>query len=101
LARGSPGLPAALVCATLSRRRWKAYDPTASTSTASRKAGDSRKLKSVPVKSTPLSSRASAPASSAGRNGRTPLAPESPAPWPMSVKRVIPGVLDQYAAEGG
>jgi hypothetical protein len=73
----------------------------ASTSTTSRKAGDSRKLKSVPLKSTPLFSRASAPASRVGRNGRTPLAPDRPAPWPMSVKRLIPGVLERYAAEGG
>src|SRR3954447_23414591 len=51
--------------------------------------GDSRKLKSVPSKSRPVSSRASAPARSAGRKGRTPLAPESPAPWPMSMKRLI------------
>src|SRR3954469_5333267 len=51
--------------------------------------GDSRKLKSVPSKSRPVSSRARAPARSAGRKGRTPLAPESPAPWPMSMNRLI------------
>src|SRR5256714_10162846 len=36
-----------------------------------------------------MSPRASAPASSGGRNGRTPLAPASPAPWPMSRKRLM------------
>src|SRR5919206_714076 len=37
----------------------------------------------------PLSPFASAPVSSAGRNGRTPVAPETPAPWPMSRGRLI------------
>src|SRR4051795_5453498 len=46
----------------------------------------------------PLSAFASAPASSAGRNGRTPVAPETPAPWPMSTKRLMAG--GRYADEG-
>src|SRR5437588_291381 len=37
--------------------------------------------------------RASAPASRAGRNGLTPLAPERPAPSPMSTKREMVGAV--------
>src|SRR3954471_14223219 len=52
-----------------------------------RKTGDSRKAKVVPSKSRPTSPAARPPASSAGRKGRTPAAPASPAPWRMSRTR--------------
>src|SRR3954469_16570669 len=46
----------------------------------------------------PASLAASAPTSGAARNGRTPVAPDTPAPWPMSRKRLIAG--GRYADEG-
>ena len=59
---------------------------------ASEEAGRLEEVRSrVPSKSTPMSPRASAPASSGGRNGRTPLAPARPAPWPMSRTRLDGG----------
>src|SRR5215204_3041043 len=67
---------------------------TASASTATRKPGDSTQSNDVPSKSTPTSPDASAPVRIGGRNGRTPVAPASPAPWPMSNARDI-------AQEGG
>src|SRR2546421_227241 len=71
------------------RLRSTAYARTATASTPARNAGLSRKEKSVWLKSMPMSPRARAPASSGGRNGRTPVAPASPAPLPMSRKRLI------------
>ena len=50
------------------------------------KTGDSRKAKPVPSKSTPTSARASAPAASAGRNGRMPAA--EPRPGPGDVEEI-------------
>jgi hypothetical protein len=60
-------------------------------STPARNAGDSRKLRSVPSKSIPMSPRARPPASSGGRYGRTPVADARPAPVPMSRKRLMGG----------
>src|SRR3954447_12714214 len=64
---------------------------TGSASTIARKPGDSTQSNDVPSKSTPTSPLASAPVRSGGRNGRTPVAPASPAPWPMSNARDIAG----------
>src|SRR3954462_13987464 len=47
-----------------------------------------------------MSPRASAPASNGGRNGRTPLAPASPAPWPMSRKRLMVAAFRRRTGPG-
>src|SRR5215212_792946 len=74
----------------------------------SRNGHASRKLKSVPLKSRPVSAAASAPASRTGKNGRMPTAAASPAPWRRSRMksmrgRVAPGgmTIDETPRDPG
>src|SRR4051794_41796361 len=77
------------------------YATPARASTITRNQGSSRKLKLVPSKSRPVSPRASAPASRAGRKGRTPLAPESPAPLAVAnEKPIAPGLWREASGKG-
>ena len=66
------------------RARASAMLAAMATMSAIRKIGDSRKANAVPSKSMPTSARASAPAASAGRKGRMPVAEPMPAAWRMS-----------------
>src|SRR4051794_11273520 len=75
----------------VSRRARRMNVTTIAIATASRNTFDSRNANSVPSKSTPTSAVAKAPATSVGRNGRTPAADARPMPCRMSIRSFMEG----------